>query len=63
MLGRITDYLERGSRRESIPFEGIDNERCFVVEKLAGLKQTRFDAPEAVEAKLKKMQHYTCERY
>jgi Icc-related predicted phosphoesterase len=43
-------------------FTDIDNERSFVVEKLAGLKQSRFDTLEAVEAKLKKMEHYTDER-
>ena len=33
-----------------------------MVEKLAGLKQSRFDTLEAVEAKRKKMEHCTHER-
>lgn len=43
-------------------FTDVDNDRSFVVEKLAGLKQHRFDTLEAVQAKLKKMEHYSRER-
>ena len=43
-------------------FTDIDNERSFVLEKLAGLKQSKFDSLEAAEAKMKKMAHYTHER-
>lgn len=43
-------------------FTDIDNDRSFVVEKLADLKESRFDTTEAVAAKLKKMEYYNQER-
>lgn len=43
-------------------FTDIDNGSSFVIEKLAGLKQSQFDTPEAVEEKSKKVEHYRQER-
>lgn len=43
-------------------FTAIDNDRSFVVEKLAGLKQSRFDTLEGAEVKVKKLQYYSQER-
>ena len=43
-------------------FTAVDNDRSVVIENLTGLKPSRFDPREAVEAKLKKMEHYTQER-
>lgn len=43
-------------------FTDIDNGRSFVVENLSSLNQTRFDQAEAVETKMKKLEHYSRER-
>jgi predicted phosphodiesterase len=43
-------------------FTDIDNERSIVIEKLADLKKSRFDTPENVDAKLKKVERYNHER-
>ena len=40
-------------------FTDIDNERSFAVEKLANLKRSRFDKPDAVAAKLKRNERYS----
>ncbi len=43
-------------------FTDIDNGKSYVVENLASLKQSRFDTPENLEVKLKKMERYSHDR-
>lgn len=43
-------------------FTDIDNERSVLVEKLSTLKASKFDSPETLEEKSKKLEHYTHER-
>jgi predicted phosphodiesterase len=43
-------------------FTAIDNGRSLLIEKLAGLEPSRFDSPEDVEQKLKKVERYNQDR-
>lgn len=43
-------------------FTDIDNERSYLVEKLSGFKQSKFDTPEAKEQKSRKKDYYRQER-
>ena len=43
-------------------FTAIDNDRSPVIEKLAGLKPSRFDTQEDAKQKVKKLEHYNQER-
>ena len=53
----------RGSHGEQpTHFTAIDNEKSLVIEKLAGLKPSRFDTPEDAEQKLKKLEGHNQDR-
>jgi len=43
-------------------FTAIDNDRSLLVEKLAGLKPSRFDTQEDADQKLKKLERYNQDR-
>ena len=58
---KLVTWRERISESPS-HFTDIDNERSVLVEKLSTVKGSKFDPPETLEAKSKKMKFYACER-
>lgn len=59
--GKLVTWRDQLSEKPS-HFTDIDNERSFLVEKLAGLRPSKYDTPETMAEKERKREHLHRER-
>lgn len=58
---KMVTWRERLTEKPS-HFTDIDNDRSTTIEKLSGIKHSRFDTPESKEKKSKKEQYHRQQR-